>query len=75
MAELTIPVEGMTCGGCVGSIERALRSLDGVTQVAATLSPGQVTVTYEPARLESGDLVQAITDAGYDVPSNWNGAR
>lgn len=75
MAELTIPVEGMTCGGCVASIERALRAVDGVTQVAAVLSPGQVKVSYEPARVETDDLVQAITDAGYDVPANWNGAR
>lgn len=75
MSETTIPVEGMTCGGCVGSIERALRAVDGVTQVAAVLSPGQVTVSYEPGRVDVDDLVQAITDAGYDVPSNWTGAR
>jgi copper chaperone len=75
MQDLSIPVQGMSCGGCVASVQRALSSLPGVASAVATLEPPQVAVRFEPARLGADELVQAITDAGYDVPADWNGAR
>lgn len=41
---LTVPVEGMTCNGCVQSLENALRRADGIDSAEARLDPGEVTV-------------------------------
>lgn len=74
MESITIPVEGMTCGGCVSSVQRALGRMLGVASAAASLEARQVTVNFDPARVLVDDLVQGIEDAGYGVPSAWRGA-
>jgi copper chaperone len=68
MAELTLPVEGMTCGGCVKSVTRALSQVEGVEAVEVTLQPGRAVVKISP-KVTRERLVQAIEDAGFDVPS------
>ncbi len=60
----TLKVSGMTCGGCVASVKKALADLSGGTPVAVDLATGQVefTDTIDKAR-----AIAAIEDAGYDV--------
>lgn len=70
MANITIPVEGMTCGGCVSSVQRALLRIPGVSAALASLNPAQVEVDYEEARVDPSLLVQGIEDAGYAVPAS-----
>ena len=72
METLTIPVNGMTCGGCVSSVQRALGKLDGVADAVARLEPGEVAVRFDPARVEPPELVSAIEAAGFDVPGSWS---
>ncbi|HEX6795982.1 MAG TPA: cation transporter [Casimicrobiaceae bacterium] len=67
MMEATMKVEGMTCGGCVASVTRVLKAIDGVEQVDVKLDAAQARVTYDPARTGVPALRKAIEDAGYDV--------
>ena len=67
METTTIPVSGMTCMGCVGSVKRVLGSLEGVNSAEVTLTPGQAVVSYEPGRISLQAIKTAISDAGYDV--------
>ena len=62
MERITLAVEGMTCGGCVARVERALQAIG----VAATVTrdPGRVTVESDGA-VEPERIRQAIIDAGY----------
>ena len=39
METITIDVKGMSCGGCVASVTRVLKSVPGVSDVAVTLTP------------------------------------
>ena len=68
---VTLAVEGMTCGGCVSSVERVLAALPGVGSVSARLTPsGEVTVTAAAGQVvERAALVAAISSAGFSVPS------
>ena len=66
--ELTVPIEGMTCGGCARSIKRALEPLPGVEAVEVTLEPGQARLQIAPGTTDRERVVQAIYDAGFDVP-------
>jgi Cu+-exporting ATPase len=67
-AELTLPVEGMTCASCVNRIERFLHRTDGVSEANVNLATERATVRFDPARIGRADIVRAIESAGYDVP-------
>ena len=58
-------VSGMTCGGCTGSVQRALSQIDGVSHVEVTLRPGVATVVTDPARVTPAQIESAITRLGY----------
>ena len=57
----------MSCGGCVGSVTRALQRVDGVDHVDVTLAPPVASVTYDSGKVELPALVTAIQNAGYEV--------
>jgi len=65
--EVTMKVQGMTCGGCVASVTRVLKAIDGVEQVDVKLDAAQAHVTYDAARTGVPAFRKAIADAGYDV--------
>jgi len=67
METITMNVKGMTCGGCVASVTRVLKSVPGVADVAVTLQPGAAKVTFDPARTGGPALRSAVEGAGYDV--------
>ena len=67
MTTVTLKVEGMTCGGCVASVTRVLRTVPGVNDVAVTLRPGEARVDFDPARTDAAALKSAVQGAGDDV--------
>ena len=67
MNEITLSVTGMTCGGCVNSVQKVLTALPGVQSAEITLTPGQAHVTFDPAQVDQAALVQAVVDAGFGV--------
>jgi copper chaperone len=67
MNEITLSVTGMTCGGCVNSVQKVLTALPGVQSAEVTLTPGQARVVYDPARVDRGTMAQAVIDAGFGV--------
>jgi Cu+-exporting ATPase len=66
-AELTLPIEGMTCASCVNRIERFLRKTPGVESASVNLATEVATVHYVPGVADRASLVGAIEAAGYDV--------
>ncbi|MDZ7583565.1 MAG: heavy-metal-associated domain-containing protein [Thiobacillus sp.] len=67
MSEIILSVTGMTCGGCVNSVQKVLAALPGVQSVEITLVPGQARVVVAPARIDRAALVQAVIEAGFGV--------
>jgi len=67
MNEIILSVTGMTCGGCVNSVNKVLTALPGVQSVEVTLMPGQARVTYDPTQLDRAAMVRAVVDAGFGV--------
>lgn len=65
METIVLTVTGMTCGGCVASVERVLGALPGVARVEVTLQPGEARVVYDAARVAPETLVKAVVDAGF----------
>ncbi|UQZ33451.1 copper resistance protein CopZ [Paenibacillus sp. PK3_47] len=65
MKNVTLNVEGMSCGHCVNSIEGALKTIGADGKV--DLSGGTVTVLYEENELTVDAIKEAIEEQGYDV--------
>ena len=65
--EATVPlsIHGMTCAGCVASVERALRSVPGVESAEVNLATEEGRVRFERGREDVAALVRAVESAGY----------
>ncbi len=64
---IELGVEGMSCEGCVSSVENALRRITGVIDATAQLDAKRAIVTIDPARVDRDALKDAVDDAGFDV--------
>ena len=69
MQTLSFDVTGMTCGGCTGSVQRALSQLDGVSHVEVTLRPGTATMQAD-ARVTPAQIELAIIGLGFGANLN-----
>ncbi|MFN3545330.1 MAG: heavy-metal-associated domain-containing protein [Thiobacillus sp.] len=67
MKEIILTVTGMTCGGCVASVQRVLAAVPGVESVEVSLTPGQARVVFDPALTDRAVLEQAVVAAGFGV--------
>ena len=62
----TISIEGMSCGHCASSVEKALRAVSGVRQIA--VDPALKTAVVEAdASVSDEVLIKTVTDAGFQV--------
>ena len=61
---VTLAIEGMTCGSCVRSVERALTRVPGVERAVVDLASGRAHV--EGNALPE-DLMSAVRSAGYQA--------
>ena len=64
---VTLTIGGMTCASCVVHVERALRSVEGVSAASVNLASERATVEYVPGAVGIGDMRHAVEDAGYSV--------
>ena len=62
-----INIDGMTCGGCVKSVDSALTQLDGVQSVEVDLEGNKASVTYDSSAVAVDAIVEAIEEAGFDA--------
>lgn len=67
MQTLKFDVHGMTCGGCSGSVQRALSKIDGVSHVDVTLRPGAATLEADTTRVTATQIEAAISSLGYQA--------
>lgn len=63
---VTLNVSGMTCASCVGSVEKALKGVNGVKEAKVDLKKKQATVTLA-STTTSATLIKAVSDAGFDA--------
>ena len=65
-SSLDLGVDGMTCASCVMRVERALKKVPGVRDVAVNLATESARISYEPGVHMEATLRRAVRDAGYD---------
>ncbi|QKG85525.1 copper chaperone CopZ [Kroppenstedtia pulmonis] len=67
MEQVTLHVQGMSCGHCVNSIEGNVGKLNGVESVKVHLDEGKVDVTFDSNVMSLKEIKDVIEDQGYDV--------
>jgi copper chaperone len=67
METTVLKVSGMSCGGCVKSVTKALTELPGVAKAEVILQPGEARVEFDPAQVTRDAMKQAIDDAGFEA--------
>jgi len=63
---VTLSVSGMTCESCVNTVEKALKKINGVENVAVALKEKTATVTLASnSKVTTAALIKTVNDAGF----------
>ena len=65
MSNVILKVEGMSCGHCVSSVEKAVSNTGALAKV--DLASKTVAVEFDENKVTLGAIKEAIEDQGYDV--------
>ena len=66
LAQLELPIQGMTCASCASRIERKLNKLDGVS-ATVNYATEKARVDYDADAVAPEQLVAAVEAAGYSA--------
>lgn len=67
MENITLNVQGMSCGSCVNSIEGSVGQLDGVESVKVHFRDGKIDVTFDRNKVKLKAIAEVIEEQGYNV--------
>ena len=62
-----IRIEGMHCHKCEQTVQKSLMQYEGVHEVEVDFNSKQASVLYDQKKVSPRQLMEAVTDAGYDV--------
>ena len=65
--EIELALSGITCGGCVGRVERALKAQDGVVTANVNLATKKAHITFIAGTTDQARLIHAVETAGYQA--------
>jgi copper chaperone len=63
MENLTLHIEGMSCGHCLNAVNKALAALDGVKIDSVKI--GRAEVRFDAAKTDPVRIAAAISEEGY----------
>jgi copper chaperone len=63
MQSLALHIEGMSCGHCLNTVNRALAGIPGVQVDSVRI--GRAELRYDETAVEPARIEAAVTDAGY----------
>ena len=65
ISEVTIPIQGMTCGSCEHHIETEVKRKEGIVEINADHEKASAYVKYDSSKISLDELVAAINETGY----------
>lgn len=60
-----LEVPRMVCGGCVATVTKALKRVDGVSKAEVSLEKKEAVVTFDDSRTTVEALMKATANAGF----------
>ena len=70
MQTTILKITGMTCGGCVNGVTKALKAVLGVSNVSVSLEKAEGTIHYDELTTDKDALKSAVIHAGYGAHEN-----
>lgn len=68
MAQITVQIIGLKCGGCSGRVQRTISALPGVTKAEVVLETGLLTVDYDDAKVtDAAIFTDTVRSLGFKV--------
>ena len=67
-SRITLPIDGMTCAGCVSTVENALKRVQGISHASVNLATEKATVETPDDQIDASAIVRAVKMAGYSAP-------
>ena len=64
---ITYSIKGMTCQGCVSSVETKLGKINGVQKYEVDLEKGEAVVEYDPKKVNSEDIEKEFKKSPFKV--------
>ncbi|MCK9408517.1 MAG: heavy metal-associated domain-containing protein [Bacteriovoracaceae bacterium] len=64
---VSLNISGMTCESCASTVEKALKTVDGVKEVKVNLKKNTATITLASSKTSTAGLIQAVSNAGFDA--------
>ena len=64
---INLDIQGMTCAGCVNSVEKALGNVDGVDLAEVNFGLNRAAVHYNPEIANPSVLESAVEEAGFEA--------
>ncbi len=64
---MTFDVKGMTCAACSAHVEKSVRKLEGVSDVAVSLLTNSMEVQFDPAAVTPDAICKAVASGGYSA--------
>jgi copper ion binding protein len=65
MTNITVPVEGMSCGACAAQVRKKLKAIEGVRNVHVNLEQRNASIEFESGKVAPEQLTAAINELGY----------
>lgn len=62
---MDLVVDGIHCGGCIGRIERSLKSVAGLTDARLNFTNRRLTLTWNDPAFDPGEAVRLLERMGY----------
>jgi copper chaperone CopZ len=72
MEKLTLAIDGMSCGHCVGRVKQELAAAPGVHVIDVAI--GSASLTYDAAATTPERIAAAVSAAGYPARARSAGA-
>lgn len=66
MKETIIKVKGMVCNGCENRVKNALKNIDGINDVVADYTTGEVKITSNN-EVSEDTMKEKIEDIGFEI--------
>lgn len=63
----TLPVLGMTCASCAGSVETSVKNTPGVLAASVNFATSNLSVEYLPNMTNASSLQKIVQSSGYDL--------
>ncbi len=65
LATMDVVVDGIHCGGCIGRIERSLKTVDGLADARLNFTNRRLTLTWNDPAFDPGEAIRLLERMGY----------